>query len=277
MTFQLQDLCEAASDAAIRETLDELPIVLDETYVRKVRKVKDERRSQMVERIFKWLTCARRPLLAEELQEAVASTEMTTVGLLTRFPTSLPYCRLVRTLCFRSKTVHHSVLKFLLAERTELTPNPFHFKLLAANNLAAEVCVAYLSFQTQIASRPQDFAVQPELTTGGIRNIPLVLGLSSQIFSVLQRRITSHRLHGLLHQPQKPSLLPCCSRSIDSWSMLSRIGNTILLGYILSLSKWKTRYIRRPLPNPVGLHRTRRWYFHTGAGAKTMGHPISRT
>lgn len=69
--FQLDDLCEAPSDALIRRTLRNLPNGLIETYERILKKIRrDTIKRDFVQKIFMWLICARRPLGIEELREA---------------------------------------------------------------------------------------------------------------------------------------------------------------------------------------------------------------
>ncbi|KAL8848571.1 MAG: hypothetical protein Q9221_006404 [Calogaya cf. arnoldii] len=69
--FQLDDLCEAPSDALIRKTLQNLPNGLVETYDRILKKIwRDTVKRDMVRKAFMWMGCARRPLRIEELREA---------------------------------------------------------------------------------------------------------------------------------------------------------------------------------------------------------------
>ena len=71
--FQLADLCEAPSDATIRETLKNLPDGLIETYQRIVTKIAQKRSTaDIVRRIFVWVACAQRPMRIEEIKEAAA-------------------------------------------------------------------------------------------------------------------------------------------------------------------------------------------------------------
>ena len=76
VSFQLDDLCEATSDREIRETLRNLPRDLAETYSRILRKIRESNgtaeRLTKVQRIFKWMICAERPLKIDELTEAIA-------------------------------------------------------------------------------------------------------------------------------------------------------------------------------------------------------------
>ena len=71
--FQLDDLCEAPSDAMIRETLRNLPEGLVETYERVSTKIEQNRmKSNVARKIFTWMACAQRPMRIEEVREAVA-------------------------------------------------------------------------------------------------------------------------------------------------------------------------------------------------------------
>ena len=71
--FQLDDLCEAPSDAIIRETLRNLPDGMVETYERILTKIgQNTMKSNVARKIFLWTACARRPMKIEEVKEAVA-------------------------------------------------------------------------------------------------------------------------------------------------------------------------------------------------------------
>ena len=69
--FQLDDLCEAPSDALIRQTLQNLPDGLLETYERILDKIwRDRIKRNLVRNMFLWIRSARQPLTIEELREA---------------------------------------------------------------------------------------------------------------------------------------------------------------------------------------------------------------
>ena len=71
--FQLDDLCEAPSDAMIRQSLRNLPNGLIETYERILNKIAQNTIKSLVARkIFIWLICAQRPMGIKEAKEAVA-------------------------------------------------------------------------------------------------------------------------------------------------------------------------------------------------------------
>ena len=71
--FQLNDLCEAPSDAMIRETLRNLPDGLTATYERILMKIGlNSMKANVAQKIFTWTICAQRPMRIDEVREAVA-------------------------------------------------------------------------------------------------------------------------------------------------------------------------------------------------------------
>ena len=124
----------------------------------------------LAQRIFKWIVCAKRPLLITELAEAIA------FGPSDRSwdPTKIPdHSRLIQA-CGNlvvfddDRTVrlaHHSVQQFLLEPPTKDSIPEFHFQRSEANVEAGEICVTYLSFsdfETQITiSKPDNLREVP--------------------------------------------------------------------------------------------------------------------
>ncbi|KUJ17727.1 uncharacterized protein LY89DRAFT_60414 [Mollisia scopiformis] len=72
--FQLDELCTAESDDAIMYTLQHLPKDLSETYDRLLGRIVGVQRQELVKRMFRWIICARRPLVVDELCEGIAFT-----------------------------------------------------------------------------------------------------------------------------------------------------------------------------------------------------------
>jgi hypothetical protein len=70
--FQLDELCTAESDDAIRHTLRHLPKDLSETYDRLLGRIVGVQRQELIKRMFRWIICARRPLAVDELCEGIA-------------------------------------------------------------------------------------------------------------------------------------------------------------------------------------------------------------
>lgn len=72
VAFQIEDLCRQICDADIRNSLTTLPKDLPETYERILSRIIKEGNAEIVNRIFRWVIAAKRPLLLEELWEAIA-------------------------------------------------------------------------------------------------------------------------------------------------------------------------------------------------------------
>lgn len=71
--FQLDELCEAPSDAMIRQTLQNLPDGLGETYERILTRIgQNAMKRDVAQKVFTWILCARRPMRIDEVREAVA-------------------------------------------------------------------------------------------------------------------------------------------------------------------------------------------------------------
>ena len=167
VSFQLDDLCEATSDHEIRETLRNLPRDLAETYSRILRRIKDTRgppeRLKKIQRIFKWVICAERPLTIDELTEAIAidntdqywdPDKMSADG-----ERLIRYCGSLVTFDKEDGAVrlaHYTVQQFLLLNPTDTSLASFHIDLSTATLQLGEACITYLSFsdfETQVTRR----------------------------------------------------------------------------------------------------------------------------
>ena len=197
--FQLNDLCEASSDAVIRETLQNLPRGLTETYARILEKLNvSTLKSDLARKIFKWAACATRPLGVEEMREAIA------FGLESRFwdLDAIPNQRDIigscgglivlddddQTVCF----AHHTVQQFLHSKPKSDQTKDFHFSPTEADSLAGQVCVTYLSFtdfETQITTVTPERRVEPNDLLGSniIGGMPKILGIGKYLFSIPYR------------------------------------------------------------------------------------------
>ena len=106
----------------------------------------------LAQRAFKWIICAKRPLVITELTEAIAFQPTDRSWKAEKIPDAsrtIQACRNLVVLDETDKTVrlaHHSVRKFLLEGPTQESIPEFHFKLRRASIEAGELCVAYLSF-----------------------------------------------------------------------------------------------------------------------------------
>ena len=173
VSFQLDDLCEAASDRDIRETLRNLPRDLAETYIRILRKIKDSRgtpeRFNKIQRIFKWIVCAERPLKIEELTEAIAidttdkfwDSEKMCVGgerLISQCGSLVIFDKETRAV----RLAHYTVQQFLLSPPVDYSLANLHMDLSTATVQLGEACITYLSFsdfETQLTRRRKPLPV----------------------------------------------------------------------------------------------------------------------
>ncbi|KAH8149033.1 uncharacterized protein LAJ45_07009 [Morchella importuna] len=70
--FQIIEICRENNDDDIRRVLQTLPKGLDETYLRILKRIVDNHKSDIAKKVFTWLAVARRPIRLTELNEAVA-------------------------------------------------------------------------------------------------------------------------------------------------------------------------------------------------------------
>jgi ankyrin repeat protein len=152
VVFQLAELCTAESDDGIQTILQHLPKDLGETYDRLLGRIVGSERQRLVKRMFQWIICARRPLTTEEICEVIAFTIDDDFWNVAKIPTDI--LRLVRA-CGNLivideetqtlQTAHYTVQQYILHSSAFLD-RFFHFDLQEAEELLAEVCIAYLNF-----------------------------------------------------------------------------------------------------------------------------------
>ena len=203
VSFQLEEICEVGqSDASIREALGNLPIGLAETYTRILKKIENKppRITKTAQNMLKWVVCARRPLLIDELKEAIAfepgdpSWDSEKIPAESNGKRFVQICGNLMLLDEEEGTVrlaHHTVQQYLLSTPKSSTSHHFHFQLSEAQLYAGEVCVTYLSFsdfETQIAaSKPRQLAPSGILSPAGLAYIPSVMGYGSRVFDIWYR------------------------------------------------------------------------------------------
>ncbi|KAI9767041.1 MAG: hypothetical protein M1840_006000 [Geoglossum simile] len=160
-TFQIQDICDQGCDRDIRKAIGNLPKDLPETYERALTKIDSARTAQVVQKIFRWVAAAKRPLSLEELREAIAiqpgQPSLQSEALENETSRLIPYCGNLIVFDEEDQAVqfaHHTIKQFLLTESRNPSLDGFHFGLPRANYDIGEVCVTYLNFsdfQRQLA------------------------------------------------------------------------------------------------------------------------------
>lgn len=164
--FQLFDLCEPESHHGIKLVLENLPKSLSETYDRLLAKIEGAERIDMIERIFKWVFCAKEPINVKQMREAIAftieDTEWDRDKIVTSFNRLVRACSNLIVVDEETTIVrlaHHTVHQYLL----ESGEGRFHFAEQEAHDMALEFCVAYLNFScfdSQISTQRDNPAVE---------------------------------------------------------------------------------------------------------------------
>lgn len=187
----------------IRQTLRDLPVGLVQTYERILLKISKSSllKQEIALRAFRWTVCSRRPMKAEELQEAVAFESSDTSWDRDQIPDvdlMIETCRglLVRdeedtTVRFAHHTVHQYLLSAPVVRDQEGSRFPVSNRS-EAEAFVGRVCVTYLcfsDFETQVALRTPKVHLEPVgvLKAGGPARIPTVLGIGKSWLEIPYR------------------------------------------------------------------------------------------
>lgn len=182
----------------IRETLENLPEGLGETYEGILIKInRSPSRAKMAQKLFKWVTVAKRPLHVEELKEAVAFEPNDQSWNLDKIPHEDLMFESCRGLIIKDEDdetahfAHHTVRQYLTGRLTTVV-DQFGTWIESAENLAGQTCIAYLSFsdfETQITSTRSTVRLEQKgvLESGGPLWIPSILGIRKPMFDVPYR------------------------------------------------------------------------------------------
>jgi len=167
------------------------------TYARAVQKIgQNSVKMNLAQQIFKWIACAKRPLLMAELAEAIAFGPSDTSWDSTKIPDASRLIQACGHLAVldddgTARFAHHTVQQFLIGLPLKDSISEFHFDLSKADAGAGEICITYLlfsDFEKQITiSRPNN--LQQE------NNIPSPKAI---VGSVISRLGTSYAIHSML-------------------------------------------------------------------------------
>ena len=202
----MNDLCEAISDAMIRQILQDLPDGLVQTYERILLKISNSSlaKQELALRMFSWTICTRRPMETEELQEAVAFVVSDKSWDEEKIPDANLMIETCRGLLVRDQEdgtvrfAHHTVQQYLLTapsikSRQHLPIPPFRvLPRSEAEVFVGQVCVTYLcftDFETQIARRTSSVKHEPLNINkvGGPVRIPTALGVGKAVMNIPYR------------------------------------------------------------------------------------------
>ncbi|KAH8592594.1 hypothetical protein B0O99DRAFT_743497 [Bisporella sp. PMI_857] len=173
VAFQVQDLCHQKCDADIRKCLTSLPKDLPGTYEHVLSRIIKDGNAEIVDKIFCWIAAAKRPLLLEELREALAiesgDAYLQWDRRVNNADRIILWCASLVVLDEEDLVVqfaHHSVKQFLLSKQYSVATKRFHFQVPEVDHMAGEICVTYLNFNNfkrQMIRLPKEHqAIQPK-------------------------------------------------------------------------------------------------------------------
>ncbi|KAH0537546.1 hypothetical protein FGG08_005681, partial [Glutinoglossum americanum] len=151
--FQIRDICDQVTDKDIRNALKGLPKSLPEWYERVLIKIVNAGRVEIARKVFRWVAAAKRPLLLDELREAIAvetcQTSRKLESLVNDINQVVSWCGDLICIDEEEKVVqfaHPTVKDFFTSEPSGSQLTKFNFQLSEVDHEAGEVCVTYLNF-----------------------------------------------------------------------------------------------------------------------------------
>lgn len=175
MAFLIDDICSASCDADIRKALRSLPKSLEETFCRALRRATTQGYiTETVQKAFQWVAIVRRPLLLEELGEALAvrigqksTIREQEIQAMHRIATWSANLLQITELEPRQVQFAHSSIRDFITDGT-LPAQLARFKVdrVAADHFAGEICLTYLHFSdfvTTMVPRRASLRIHPTL------------------------------------------------------------------------------------------------------------------
>ena len=244
--FQIENICAQQSDEQILEAIMDLPRDLPKTFERILKKLSTSKNTKVAGRIFNWLAVAKRPLMLEELREAIAidplQKELVSARLVNNMMHALSCCGSLVVIDEEQRTVHfthHSVWHHLTQGPSDLSLADYYVDLEAADTRAGEICVTYLSFNAF------DRRLTKAPTKGtNTANIP-----GEIVREMLPRTRLVHKLTSIRFLKDKESLNSAIERQMEE--ALGRVQQQYF--FLLYARKW--------------------WIFHT-KGLQVASKPI---
>ena len=203
VAFQIEDICRQVCDQDIRETIRKLPKNLPETYNRILSRIDKMGKAKLAKNIFPWVAIARRPMLLEEIREAIGMEPLQPYfkpeRLVNDMSQIVSWCGNLIVLDEQDGTVqftHQTVKMFLLDRFWGHTNTDFHLEHRKIENHAGEICVTYLNFnefKTKLIKQPKRL---PLPIPGAILRATLSVDPSLTSKSVWKKvaRLREHRI-----------------------------------------------------------------------------------
>lgn len=188
VAFQVADICDESTVQGIRNALRSLPRDLYDTYRRILRKIcSREPDIAIAKKAFRWIAVARRPLLMEELREAISiepgDKSLIQEKIIKDNSRLLRACGNLVVFDDEDRTVrlaHHTVAEFFFSSGSLPSSNPeFSFSRSEADLEIGEICATFLlfdEFERQVArtreappinARGLHLAIMQEVLLGG--------------------------------------------------------------------------------------------------------------
>lgn len=206
----------------IRETLKNLPEGLGETYRRILVTIgRSPLRASLAAKIFKWAAVAKLPLHIEAFKEAVSFGPDDKNWEEDKIPHEdlmFESCRGLIVKDGDDGTVHfahHTVRQYLTGGLSTRVDPYFEVSIVDAEALAAQTCVAYISFsdfESQLTSTTPKVTLEQKgiLESGGPMWVPSILGIRKPMFNIPYRLLRGNPAQKPLDSDYWKYLTPHC-------------------------------------------------------------------
>lgn len=205
MTFLLDEICAGSCDADIRHAMGNLPRSLEEAYARILSRISSQnRRVELIQRIFRWVVAAKRPMALEELREAVTIE----IGQKNRREELLPHdisrvvlwcgnlLQIAEEEPRQVRFAHGSIYDFITKVPSSQRLSSFHVDFKSANDLCGELCVTYLhfsDFKRSITRRQKPVHLHPVDIASTTLSREFKLAKLAPVSNTLAKLVSKHR------------------------------------------------------------------------------------
>ncbi|KAJ3495242.1 hypothetical protein NLG97_g3533 [Lecanicillium saksenae] len=155
VTFLLNEICTGSCDADIRNALKGLPWSLEEAYTRIISRLASlTGRTRLIQRVFRLVAAAKRPMTLDELQECVSieigqknrKEDLLTPDMSRVVLWSENILQIAEEEPRQVRFAHSSIYDFITKKASSQLLSNFYVDINEANHLLGELCVTYLNF-----------------------------------------------------------------------------------------------------------------------------------
>ncbi|KAI0144755.1 hypothetical protein BJ166DRAFT_557699, partial [Pestalotiopsis sp. NC0098] len=155
--LEIEDICAQVCEEDVIRTLDNLPKTLGETFSRAVHRIISQGTAAIAKDIFRWVSAAQRPLLVDELKEALSikldethSRPETRIQCVEKLPHWCGNLVDIDELSGAVQFVHHSVQLYVydtkIARLETREAQDFHGSQPAIDDSVGRLCITYLDW-----------------------------------------------------------------------------------------------------------------------------------